>query len=46
MNNKRNMARLQTQGLSQLASSMEKIAAAVLKKHELVVKGDLKCKEI
>ena len=46
LNNKRNMARLQTQELSQLASSMEKIAAAILNKQELVVKGDLKCEEI
>ena len=39
---KRKVARSQTQGLDQLASCMEKIAVATLKKQELVVERDLK----
>ena len=43
---KREVARSQTQGLSQLASGMEKIAAATLKKQELVLERDLKREEM
>ena len=42
---KRKVARSQAQGLSQLASGMEKIAAATLKKQELVAERDLKQEE-
>ena len=43
---KRKLARSQTQGMSQLASGMEKIAAAALKKQELLVERDLKREEM
>ena len=43
---RRKAARSQTQGLSQLDSGMEKIAAATLKKQELIVKRDLKREEM
>ena len=39
---KRKVAWSQTQGLSHLASGMEKIAVATLKKQELVVERDMK----
>ena len=40
------MAMSQAQGLSQLTSGMEKIAAATLKNQEIVVERDLKRKEM
>ena len=43
---KRKVVRLKTQALCQLASGMEKIAAATLKKLELAVERDLKRKEM
>ena len=43
---KRKVVWSQTQGLSHLASGMEKIAAATLKKQELVVERDMKWEEM